>query len=390
LKILITTFEFPPRVGGVGEVARAQVHGLAARGHEVVVATGFDPNRTAAHSPPDLIVRQFKVDGFFLPGGHYGGEAAAYQDFIAREPADIILCHCWENWATDLAVPALKDHGAKKIILSHGLDAHTWHRQKRFPWGLCAWARKQPYVWRLPKMMRAFDRLVFLSPRQDAGRFFDHWLAARLLPERISIIPNGVHRETLRNARSDFRQVFGITAKHLLLNVANYCDRKNQLATLRDFIQAGRPDATLVFIGSEFNDYSREMERNIRKNQARSPQSSVLMLEKIPRELINAAYRAADVFLLSAKQETQPLSILDAMAAGIPFISTNTGCVAEFSGGWCVPAGKRTIQAIHRLLDDPELRRQLGRQGQLDCETKYNWPRVLNDYETLFRQLLNQ
>ncbi len=377
-------------MGGVGEVARTQAHGLAARGHEVVVATSFDPNRTAERSLLNLIVRQFKIDGFFVPGGNYRGEAASYQDFIAQEPADIILCHCWENWATDLAVPALKDHGAKKIILSHGFNAQTWHPQKRFPWGLGAWARKQPYVWRLPKMMRAFDRLVFLSPRQDAGRFFDHWLAARLLPERISIIPNGVHRETLQNARTDFRQVFGITAKYLLLNVANYCDRKNQLATLRAFIQAGRPDATLVFIGSEFNDYSREMERIIRKNQARLPQSSVLMLEKIPKELINAAYRTADLFLLSAKQETQPLSILDAMAAGIPFISTNTGCVAEFSGGWCVPAGKRTVQAIHRLLGDTELRRQLGRQGQLDCETKYNWPRVLNDYETLFRQLLNR
>jgi glycosyltransferase involved in cell wall biosynthesis len=386
LKILITTFEFPPRVGGVGEVARTQAHGLAARGYEVVVATGFAPDRTAEHSLPNLTVKQFKVDGFFLPGGNYKGDAAAYQDFISREPADIILCHCWENWATDLAVPALRTHGAKKIILSHGFAAHNWRPQKRFPWGLGDWAHRQPYVWRLPRMMRAFDRLVFLSPRQDAGRFFDHWIAEKFFPERTSVIPNGVHRDALQNARTDFRQVFGITSKFMLLNVANYGDRKNQLSTLRDFIQAGRPDATLVFIGSEFNEYSREMERMIPNDQ----KPSILMLEKIPKEMVNAAYRTADIFILSARQETQPLSILDAMSVGMPFISTNAGCIAEFSGGLCVPAGKRTVEAIHQLLDDDDLRRKLGRQGQLECETKYNWTRVLDEYESLFRQLLNQ
>ena len=132
------------------------------------------------------------------------------------------------------------------------------------------------------------------------------------------------------------------------------------------------------------------MERLIREAQPPLPQNSVLMLEKISKEMINAAYRTADIFILSAKQETQPLAILDAMAVGVPFISTNTGCVADFSGGLCAPSGPKTVEAIKRLLEGTELRQQLGRQGRAECETKYNWLRVLDEYEALFHRLLGK
>ena len=237
-------------------------------------------------------------------------------------------------------------------------------------------------------MMKAFDHLILLSSRCDAGRFFDHWLARRLFPERVSIIPNGVHWEDLQNARTDFRQAYHIDTKYLLLNVANYCDRKNQLATIRDFMSANRPDATLVFIGSEFNDYSNEMKRLYESSRIQFPQAKVVFLEKVPREMINAAYHAADVFILSAKQETQPLAILDAMASGVPFISTDAGCVAEFPGGWVVPSGRKTTQTIHQFLNDPDLHHRLGREGQSACKAKYDWNQVMDAYEKLFGRLL--
>src|SRR5205823_675996 len=103
--------------------------------------------------------------------------------------------------------------------------------------------------------------------------------------------------------------------------------------------------------------------------------------------MIYAAYQAADVFILSAKQETQPLVLLEAMAAGVPFISTNTGCVKEFPGGSVVPTGRETTQAVIRLLDDSNLRQKLGAQGRAACEVKYDWERVLDAYEELFARL---
>lgn len=390
MKILIISFTFPPQVGGVSEVALTQALGFAARGHEVSVATEYDAARQSGPAEGGINIRQFKIGGTLGGATRYMGEEEAYRKFITTEPADVMLLHCWQNRATDEAIPALPQSRAKKVFLSHGFDAHVWKPHPRFSWGLGSWLRAQPYVWRLPRMMKAFDRLVFLSARCDAGRFFDHWVAERLLPSRVSIIPNGVHLSSFRQTPADFRKAYGIETKYMVLNVANYCDRKNQLATLRDFMSANRPDATLVFIGGEFNDYQKEMARVQEERRALFPQARIVFLEKAPREMIYAAYQAADVFMLSAKQETQPLAILDAMAAGRPFLSTNAGCVSEFPGGLVMPSGPAMTRAIQRLLDDTALRRQLGAQGRAACETKYDWERVLDAYEDLFVHLTSR
>jgi glycosyltransferase involved in cell wall biosynthesis len=390
VKILITSFTFPPQANGVAEVARTQSAGLAARGHEVTVATGFDAARSPADSPPGVTVRQFRVSGAGNIRGGCRGETAAYGQFIASYEGDIILCNCWEIWATDAAIPFFRASKARKAIVSHGFGAHLWHPCRRFAWGLGQWLFAQPYVLRLPKMMRAFDRLIFLSSRCDAGRFFDHSVARRFFSDRISIMPNGVHLSALENARADFRQRWNIATKHLLLNVAYYSALKNQLATLRDFMRANRPDATLVFIGSEFNGYSAAMRNFYESGRARFPRAEVVFLEKIPRETINSAYRAADLFLLSSIRETQPLAILDAMACGVPFVSTPVGCVSDLPGGWVVASGKKTTQAIHDLLDRPGLRLQLGEEGRAACRAKYDWKNVLADYERVLAATCHQ
>ncbi len=389
MRILVTSFTFPPQANGVAEAARTQSAGLAARGHEVTVATGFDAARSPEHSPPGVTVRQFKVSGAANIRGGCQGDTAGYGRFIASYGGDIILCNCWQIWTTDVAIQFFPATMARKVIVSHGFAAQIWHPSPRFAWGLGQWLFAQRYVLRLPRMMKAFDRLVFLSPRRDAGRFFDHSVARLFFPGRVSVIPNGVHLSDLEKAGADFRQRWNIGAKYLLLNVAYYSPLKNQLATLRDFMRSNRPDATLVFIGSEFNDYSAKMKALYESSRAEFPRAQVLFLEKVPRQTINAAYRAADVFILSSTQETQPLAILDAMACGVPFISTNVGCVTDFPGGWVVPSGGRTTRAIHRLLDDPGLRRQLGEQGRAASLAKYDWKQVLNSYERLFAGLLH-
>ena len=387
MKILIASFSFPPEIGGVAEVARVQAAGLAARGHDVTVVTSSLPGRASPHIPDQVSLRAFHVTGDFELGRGYAGEIREFQDCLASQTVDVMLFHCWQNWAVDLAIPVLAQTRAAKLLLSHGFDAHFWQRRAKFPWGLGEWLRRQPYVRRLPRMMQAFDRIIFLSGQADRGRFYDVGVARRVCPERVVVIPNGVHLAEFKRDHGDFRKTHSLTTKHLLLNVANYCERKNQLTTLRDFMAANRDDATLVFIGSEFNDYQREMVREQQKLQRQFPRARVLCLEKIPKQQIYAAYQAADIFLLGAKDETQPLAILDSMAAGVAFISTDTGCVREFPGGWVAPPGAATTGAIQRLLDEPALRQQLGAQGRAACETKYDWERVLDAYEKLFAEL---
>src|SRR5207249_11072681 len=136
----------------------------------------------------------------------------------------------------------------------------------------------------------------------------------------------------------------------LLLCVANYCDRKNQVVVLRAFRRAGLGDATLVFIGSEFNEYSRQLEQLDEALKPAFPAGRVLLLEKVERRMTCAAVQAADLFVLSAKAETQPIVLLEAMASRTPFISTNVGCVVELPGGVVVRSEEELAEQMKALM----------------------------------------
>lgn len=391
MRILLTTFTFPPQANGIAESTQAQAFGLAKRGHQVTVATDYDAQRNACSWPENVEVREFKVRGWHNLRTGMTGEVQKYQDFLVSHPADILFCNAWQNWATDLAVLVSLRLPAKKVLLSHGFNAHVWPRQKKYPWGLGQWLGGWPYVARLPQMLRAFDHVAFLSERCDWGRFFDHWLASHLMKIPSSVIPVGVWPDLLNQPQPSFREQYGIQSPYLLLNVGNYCERKNQISALRTFLNLDRQDATLVFIGSEFNDYSDAMQKVCRNLQTGDPacRPRILMLEKLPRTAIYAAYQEADLFVLSARDETQPIVLLEAMSTSVPFVSTDVGCVKELAGGVVVENESAMAQAINRLLDNRDLRRQLGAQGRAAVHAHYSWEKIVARYETLFLALLS-
>ena len=374
----------------MAEIAKAQAFGLARRGHEVTVATERDPARATERWPAHVTVREFSVSGAGNARSGCQGETAAYKRFIASLETDIILCNCWQNWATDLAVEVFPKTRAKKVILSQGFNAHLWHRHRRFAWGLGQWLLARSYVRRLPAMLKAFDHLIFLSSQRDRQRFYDHWMAGRLALTRRSILPNGVWLRELAERQPAFRQRHGIQTPHLVLNVANYCDRKNQMAALRAFAKLGRRDATLVFIGSERNTYSEQMVHLGRELLRADFQKHVLILTQVPRATIYSAYQAADIFLLPSKDETQPVVLLEAMGSGVPWVSTPTGCVREMPGGLIAHGETEMADALATLLNDSGRRRQLGEQGRAAVQSRYSWESVLQRYEALFEELLGE
>jgi glycosyltransferase involved in cell wall biosynthesis len=85
-----------------------------------------------------------------------------------------------------------------------------------------------------------------------------------------------------------------------------------------------------------------------------------------PRGDVPDLLAASDVFALASRSEGAPISILEAMAAGLPVVASDVGgvggLVAHESTGLLVPAGDpdALAAALQRLLDDPDLRRRLG------------------------------
>lgn len=106
--------------------------------------------------------------------------------------------------------------------------------------------------------------------------------------------------------------------------------------------------------------------------------------------------RSLDVFVLSSDSEQHPLALLEAMACGLPCISTRVGSVEQvLDGGNCgliVPPGDMTAlaDAIRRLFRDTVLRQKLGAAGRRRVCQHYSLKRMLQAYDALYRHLVTR
>ena len=379
MKILIATFTFPPESNGVSYVTYAHAVGLAKRGHEVAVVTKVNKQRNEKEFRTDRIrIFEFNIEGSGNVRRGYSGEIREYQEFIAHFNADVMLFHCWQTWTTDLAIPMFPYNKAKKILISHGVSANLILSPKNFLNWLC-W---RPYIWKMPKMLKAFDHIVFLTSCVDKNRFYDFYLAQKLKLVNYSIIPNGTY--PMKNKNIDFKQKFNIDSKYIILQVANYNFIKNQKLTLEAFAISELKNTILVFIGNEKNSYSNKLEKLAEKLNIKN---KTIFLEKLPREMIVAAYLSSDLFVCSSLSEVQPLVILDAMRAGVPFISTNVGCIKTLAGGIIIKNKFEMAEAMRILIENEALRKRLGDEGKRVSEEMYDWEIIIDKYESLLRDM---
>ncbi len=385
-RILITAHTFPPDQNGVANVAYAHAREFALRGYEVTVATSFNPNRNSSSSILENIkIIEFDVEGSYLLHRRYRGSIDEYQKFIAEFPVDFIMCHCWQIWSTDLAIPVFHKNSAKKILVSHGVSVNSIIPGRVSSIG--SWLLWRPYVANMPAILRAFDHITFLSNFTDKDRFYDLWLMNKLNLSHYSIIPNGTDIEKFERDLPSFRQAYELGTGKLALCVSNYSSLKNQEFVLRSFLRSAPKNSTLIFIGSEINHYACKLQKIYKHQSKHSPTTKVIFLEKITKSMIFAAYKAADLFLFASKTEVQPLVILDAMAAGVPFISTNVGCVSQMPGGLIANSEVEMDKHIRYMMNDIAASQQIGLQGKSQCKSEFNWDKTARCYEMVLNKI---
>ena len=390
MRILIATFTYRPQVNGVANVVGAHVDGFLRRGHEVTVVTSYDERRAAMpRLPAGLKVVEFSISGDFRPHVGYRGQVEDYQEFLRRWDGDVALFHCTQSWATDLAVPGLAAMRCKKALVSHGAAWHRYPLNCQFPHGLGMWLAGRLYFWRVVKMMKRFDRVIFLSAKTNRHVYYDHLLAQRAGLDHLEVIPTGIYLEEFDRQLPAFRTAFGLKKQRLVLSVGIYAPTKNQMLVLRAFLLANRPDTVLVFIGDKINDYAQELQRFYEQVGSGWKRGSVLFLAEQPREMVVAAFQAADVFLYGSAWDSGPLVVLEAMATRTAFVSTDVGFVSERPGGIVAHNETEMAAALNRLLDDNVLRHSLGEQGRVACERQFNWNAINERYESLVRELAN-
>jgi glycosyltransferase involved in cell wall biosynthesis len=103
---------------------------------------------------------------------------------------------------------------------------------------------------------------------------------------------------------------------------------------------------------------------------------------------------ASQVFVLSSRSEALPVSILEAMAAGLPIVASRVGGVAELvvegETGLLVPPGRPDVLAgaIERLIDDPGLRERMGAAARVRVEAEFAVDSFVAAHDALYRHEL--
>lgn len=114
------------------------------------------------------------------------------------------------------------------------------------------------------------------------------------------------------------------------------------------------------------------------------------------RKDIPALLQLMDVFVLSSLSEGLSLSILEAMAAGKPTVVTDVGgnreIVVDGETGFVVPSGNAGMLAekVGFLLENRGLGERMGGNGRQRVNSLFSQERMVNDYEKLYKALVDK
>lgn len=105
-------------------------------------------------------------------------------------------------------------------------------------------------------------------------------------------------------------------------------------------------------------------------------------------------YQMMDIFALSSKTEQMPVSVLEAMASGLPVLSTDVGDIRNMvdreNHAFIVPRENEPQYqaALEQLITNREKRSYLGMKNRHKCISEYRHDQMINAYHNLYRRVL--
>ena len=210
-----------------------------------------------------------------------------------------------------------------------------------------------------------------------------------LSPRNVVTILNGVDTALYARPvadRAKARKALGLADDTpVVATVARLEPVKDQATLLRAFEKVGAalPEARLVLVGD--GSLRGDLEQ-----QARRPDLAGRVIFLGRRADISDLLPLFDVFALTSVSEGLPLTVLEAMAAGLPCVATSVGAVPEAviegQTGMLVSPGDTDglTAALTRLLRDPGLRRQMGVEAQKRARAHFDLRVMTRRYEDLY------
>jgi len=210
--------------------------------------------------------------------------------------------------------------------------------------------------------------------------------------ERCQVIWNCVPTDLYgspRAPRAEWRAREGFADDELLIVcVARLHTQKNHALLLEAFAQgaARHPGAHLVIVGE--GPLRGELEERVQRLGVVGQVHFLGVRADIPEVLA-----AMDVFALSSDYEGSPLSVVEAMAAGLPVVSTRAGGVSELvedgREGLLVQPGDvgGLSGAMTFLAEHAEARRSMGMAGARRARDSFDVSAMIRAYEALYETL---
>ena len=197
-------------------------------------------------------------------------------------------------------------------------------------------------------------------------------------PGRIRYVPNGTEERFF--VPREFPEKRALD----LLFVGTWLDRKGiyYLADAFDLLARKDREIRLTVAGSSTPD---EQVKRVFRTETRE---RVKVVPFVRREEILGIYRAHDIFVFPSLVEGMPLTLLEAMATGLPVVTTKTCGMAdvvedEVNGLLVPPAdGEKFAEAVERLRESPDLRKRLGLAAQ-ETMKRYTWERAALELEKI-------
>ncbi len=204
----------------------------------------------------------------------------------------------------------------------------------------------------------------------------------------VEFIPNGIEVERFHSpAKRRDKMALGIPeSAQVLIYVGRLGTEKNLALLLRAFaaVASALPDTHLVLVGEG-------MERdNLQEEAARLGLGrQVVFTGKVSYDDVPAYLAMADAFVTASVTEVHPLSVLEAMAAGLPVLGIDSPGVGEIivDGQNGLLSGNDLAEfsvRLYRLMSDHELRARLARQARADSaqyDIRTTTRRIVSCYE---------
>jgi glycosyltransferase involved in cell wall biosynthesis len=208
----------------------------------------------------------------------------------------------------------------------------------------------------------------------------------RHLRPDLMLVPNGLDlaRYRFREPQSPLRHLVWLRAFHEIYNPVMAIEVLGR-------VRKEHPDVHLTMIGPDKSDGSLKKAKDAARKLG--VEKAVAFLGAIPKQEVPSHLAQADIFLNTTNFDNTPVSVLEAMASGLPLVSTDVGGIPyllqENETALLVPAGnvEAMTQAVARLIEEQSLAQRLA-LASYHKASGFDWKVVLPQWEHLLLPFL--